>query len=503
MTSEHEEDRRSGRLDQVLDRGIRATHRLGLRSLSSYLAAIETMRSMNAHHSGARDAEENARTEPPKDERIELHSVWMVEVHPPSSSASLGKALRRLPQGGIYRDQDLAEEVARARRYPLGGWWWNLGVFHQRGSGGRMPGEGTMDLPNHVDHLFLTMHLLTPSLACSVAQFVLDDEGASKIESILRKRYTTEGVRKPHGAVGVRDPLTFKRDLVAASLDGLHDGCKAWFRTYLPGAFCDGLLEEYLPTCYFLTLDQVRPLSEEARLGYLDPVGIDAGHSALVSEELPGLRLSSPTGVNRRPHTFHLAGKRDELFPDDRALGGHGRGRGGFTVALHMRLNRFMAMWGLERALLGYEMAFGRLRDSFAETHASSIRKNLAALGVASSNVAKLGGDAQAVASDALRLTGDQRAFERELVTFEPVQPELWRIEGNWTELMRDDIGLSAERVRQIESAARDLELTRASIVSSRTNLSLQASLRRLTVFLIVLTIVLVAIGWRTLQVMD
>lgn len=98
-----------------------------------------------------------------------------------------------------------------------------------------------------------------------------------------------------------------------------------------------------------MTLNKVRPLTEEARLEYLDPVGINMGHTALSSPDLPGQRLSNPTGVSRRSHTFFLAGRTDELFPDEASLGGHGRGRGGFTVALHHRLNRFIAMWGLER----------------------------------------------------------------------------------------------------------------------------------------------------------
>jgi hypothetical protein len=57
--------------------------------------------------------------------------------------------------------------------------------------------------------------------------------------------------------------------------------------------------------------------------------------------------------------------------------------------------------------------------------------------------------------------------------------------------------------VGEAEASARDLELTRASIISSRTNLALQSSLRWLTVVLVVLTIALVAIGWATLRAMD
>src|ERR671915_1510800 len=92
---------------------------------------------------------------------------------------------------------------------------------------------------------------------------------------------------------------------------------KAFDDAMVPGAFYDGLLEGHLPTCYFMTLDKVRPLTDQARVEYLDPVGVNMAYGALASTDLPGLRLSEPTGVKRRRHTFYLAGKRDELFLGD------------------------------------------------------------------------------------------------------------------------------------------------------------------------------------------
>lgn len=504
MSQDTGRNEKRDRVGEMLDRSATAARRVGLKRLSRNLWARSAQRFEERYHRGERDALENERTSPPGDERIDVHSVWMVEVFPPSLSGRLGKALRRLPSGGIYRqpDEDLADEVARARRHPMGGWWWNLGVYDNALVGPR-PGTGRIDLPSSVDHLFLTMYLLAPSMACVVGQFVLSDDAASRIDVILRTSYETEAVRRRDGSVMPRTPLIAKRELVSAELNRLHDEGKGFFRSRLPGGFCDGLLDDYLPTCYFMTLDKVRPLTDGARLEYLDPVGINMGYAALSSPDLPGLRLSDPTGVNRRPHTFFLAGKSDELFPNDESLGGHGRGRGGFTVALHMRLNRFIAMWGLERTLLGYEMAFGQLRDSFSSTHPKSTRKNLVALSAAETNIATLGGDALAVARDAQRLSDDERAFGYELVTFEPVQKEMWRFEGTWTDVMRDNIRVSAQRVGEAEGSARDLELTRASIISSRTNLALQSSLRWLTIALVVLTIALVAIGWATLRAMD
>jgi hypothetical protein len=487
---------------KLVEGAARALHRLGLKGAARRLRAMEMQRWLVSRHSGADDDADNARTTPPDNERVEFHSVWMVEVFPPSSSVTLGGALRRLPSGGIYRDQDLGDDVARARRYPLGGSWWNLGVFYNRLHGAVRVGGAAVELPPQVDHLLLSLYAITPSLACAVGQFVLTDAAGSSLDSIVRTHYTTRAERKPHGAVGVRRPAEIKRDLVAEELDRVHDDCRSWFQDNLPGAFSQGLLDGRVPTCCFLTLKEIRPLSEESRLGYIEPLGIDMSSMALTSDDLPGLRLSESTGVHRTAHTFLLAGKTDEIFPGNNDLGGHGRGRDGFTVALWMRLNRFMAIWGLERTLLGYEMAFGRLRDSFAAARPASIRENLSSLAVASENVAKLSGDAQAVASDAGRLAEDRHLFEKELPIFEPVEPELWRLEGTWTEMLRDSIEVSARRVRENEAVARDLEVTRASIISSRTNLSLQVSLRRLTVFLVILTIVLVIIGAATLDAM-
>jgi hypothetical protein len=499
MSDNEENPEERDRFGDLLDRGAQVAHRVGLKSLWRELSARSSQRFIERYHRGGHDDAENARTSPPDDEHIELLSVWVVEVFPPSSSSDLYAALRRLPDGGIFRQQDLAEEVARHRRYPRGGAWWNLGTFY-RPDDRRVPGVGRIDLPSHIDHVFVELHMATPSLACVVGQFVLTDDSASRLEAILRTRYETKGIRNADGSVSERTPLFAKREDVAAAFDQLHDACKAWFVANFPGAFCGGLLDGYLPACYFLTLDGVRPFSDEARLEYLDPLGVDATYYALESDELPGLRLSSPTRVDPRPHTFLLAGKRTEVFAGN-DLGGHERNRFGFTVALNRRLARFMAVWGFERALLGYEMAFARLRDSLARPESRSIKQNLKELSVASRNVATLGGDAQAIAADAGRLAGDERAFKRNLIEFDPVAPELWRIEGTWTDaVLRADVALSADRLAAVEATTRDLEVTRASIVSSRTNLVLQGSLRRLTWFLLVLTVVLVAIGWATLK---
>jgi hypothetical protein len=424
----------------------------------------------------------------------------MVETFPPSLSGKLGRSLRGLSSGGIFRDEDIAERVARARRYPRGGSWWNLGVYNSSVHGQGRIGGSTLDLPPAVDHLFLSLHLITPSLACAVGQFVLTEEAGSALDSILRTRYTTRADRKPRGVVGLRRPAEIKRDLIAEQFDRLHDDCRSWFVAHLPGAFSQGLLDTRVPTCWFLELNKVAPYSEEARLGYVEPLGLDSTYAALKSEDLPGLRLSEPTGVRRAAHTFILAGKTDEIFPDEKDLGGHRRGREGFTVALLIRLNTFMAVWGLERTLLGYEMAFGKIRDSFAALQPASIRKNLAALAVASENIAKLSADAQAVAADARRLAAEWDVVDREMPSLEPVEPRFWRMDGVWNEALREGIAASAQRVRDNEAAARDLEMTRASLVSSRTNLSLQISLRRLTWFLVVLTIVLVILGVATLD---
>ncbi|MGH2556804.1 MAG: hypothetical protein ACRDHO_13950 [Actinomycetota bacterium] len=243
-------------------------------------------------------------------------------------------------------------------------------------------------------------------------------------------------------------------------------------------------------------------MSEQARLEYMEPLGLDVGYAALKSDDLPGLRMSQSHGVQTFPHTLMLAGRDDEVFART-DLGGHEKGRLGFTVALDMRLNRFMAVWALERTLLGYEMAFGRLRDSLAEALPSSVRRSLSSLEVAIANVATLGGDARAVAEDARRFAAEPEEFRRDMPSFTPVDPRAWRSEGAWNEMFREGIAASAERVRQSESVARDLEMTRASIMSSRANLTLQAWLRRLTAFLVVLTIVLVIVAVATLQAMD
>lgn len=482
----------------------RILRRLGFKRGALWMEAWDTQRWLVSRYAGAEDDKDNRRTTPPEDERVSVYSLWMVEVFPPSLSAILGRALRELPPGGIYREKDIAEEVARARRHSRGGSWWNLGFFINQLYGQGRVGGSRVTLPHQVDHLALSLHLVTPSLACAVGQFVLTDDAGSALESILRMHYSTRAERKRYGAVGIDRPAEIKRDLVADELSRVRNDCASWFRSHLPGAFCQGLLDGTVPTCWFLSLDKVKPFSDEAGLGYVEPLGLQMDYRALQSEDLPGLRLSEPTGVRRPAHTFFLAGKYGQVFPDEKDLGGHKRGRDGFTVALWMRWNTFMAMWGLERTLLGYEMAFAKIRDSFAALrNPPSLGQNLSSLAIANENLARLGADSQAVASDAALLASDPALFDREMPSLEPVQPRFWRGGERWNDMLKEGIELSARRVRENESAARSLEVTRASLVSSRTNLLLQVSLRRLTWFLVILTIALVVVAVATLRAME
>jgi hypothetical protein len=329
------------RIGDLLDRGAGLAHRLGLRRMSRNLYSRSGKRHVERYNRGPRDAEENARTAPPTDEHIALHSVFAVEVFPPSASQALYDHLRRLPSGGIFRPRELAEQVVEQRRYPWSGAWWNLGTFYAKHHQGLVPGVGRMELPPQVDHLSIKLQMVVPSVACVVGQFVLSDETSRALEAILRTQHETQGVRNPDGSVTQRSPLFAKREDVAAVYQRLQAICMSWFASNLPGVFCRGLLDGSLPTCYFLTLDQAVPLSDQARLEYLDPLGVNHGHSALVSKELPGLRLSHPSGVDRRPHSFIIAGKREEVFAGT-DLGGHDRDGFGFTVALDQG---YTALW--------------------------------------------------------------------------------------------------------------------------------------------------------------
>ena len=152
------------------------------------------------------DADDNAKSEPPSGEVIDLHCVWAIEFYTPSH---ISKLLRGFESLGWNRDDTLGFDrnptrwVQRNRELPHGGAWFNLGRIQRPGGGTNFGLYRQAPLPSGVKYALATMYSLTSSITCIAIGFVLDETQNRRFEQALRRTRRTymvplQGAGAPH-----------------------------------------------------------------------------------------------------------------------------------------------------------------------------------------------------------------------------------------------------------------------------------------------------------------
>lgn len=128
--------------------------------------------------SRSRDEEDNAKTEPPVTELIDLRCVWAVDVYMPLQISQLLHGFEGL---GWNTDDPMSVErnpstwIQQVRESAHGGGWFNLGPIH-RPEDRRFYRHGrSAPLPPEVDYALAAMYSLTSSITCIVVGFILDE----------------------------------------------------------------------------------------------------------------------------------------------------------------------------------------------------------------------------------------------------------------------------------------------------------------------------------------
>ena len=445
-----------------------------------------------------RDADNNAESEPPSDEIIDLRCVWAVEFYTPSQVSNLLRSFEKLgwnTDDSLGVDHNPALWIQRTRESAHGGGWLNLGPIHRPGGGIPFSFGRKAPLPIGVEYAHAAMYSLTSSVTCIVIGFVLDETQNRRFERALRHERQTYITPLRGRGHRIMDPRTQKETDIRKLRAEMRELAAGWLRAHLPGLFASGILAGEYPTCEFLTLCNALPFPphsarDHTKDEWLCILDIDHNVYAWRAEKLRGLKFVWPP-TRDRVNRFHaVIAARDDDFSDETLRHYGGKSRRALMFYVDQFVNEMLSRWALVGVLSGFERYLNNVRDSaaFKPKHRARPLHLLEELGSYVSQSV----DISAVSAELQRFAGREGLFKRGINAFYPCDPSLYRNkETTLIEEIRKHTAERTEWLRNIDRSVRDILIQYGTTLGARENIKLQKRMSWLTGVILTLTIVI------------
>jgi hypothetical protein len=281
-----------------------------------------------------RDEEENAKTEPPSDELIDMRCIWAIEFYMPSHIKRLLSGFEVL--GWDKEDPFISSPsptlwIQKFRETPYGGGQFNLGPIYHSGDKRFFRHGREAPLPPYVDYALASMYSLTSSITCIVLCFILDENCSGRFDEALRRKRKTVLERIPGGGYRLPGP-PLKDSRHSGYSSEMRASAANWFRTQLPGLFASGIMEGEFPSCEFLTLRKALPFPNldkgdpEAK-DWLSVLNMDHDTYVWLADDPPGLKFAWPLLFDKKNRFHAIIAAREDAFlnKDLRAYGEGGK----------------------------------------------------------------------------------------------------------------------------------------------------------------------------------
>ncbi|WP_341702057.1 hypothetical protein [Ferrovibrio sp.] len=225
------------------------------------------------------DDEENRKSTPPDDVKVETLSIWAVELFASSQLDALLNAIERQGWAKVrrnFRDETPAEWL-RKRRYSFGGGssmpLGSIVPVGHRGFPGFYAIEGV--IPAFARIVSVEVYCATSSLTCVAVRFDLKDEEIGRHEAVSRTTFQTSIKPRKNGSMVVFDPWDHKANEIRTNRDRWRSEAITWMRQHYPGIFANSDEGLFLPTFELLTLSNAVPFDRSKGRGYLDLFGLE------------------------------------------------------------------------------------------------------------------------------------------------------------------------------------------------------------------------------------
>ena len=444
------------------------------------------------------DADNNAKSEPPSDEVIDLHCVWAIEFYTPSHISKLLRGFESLgwnTDDSLGLDRNPTRWVERTRELPYGGAWFTLGPIQRPGGGIQFGFDRKAPLPPGVKYALARMYSLTSSITCIAIGFVLEETQKKRFQQALRCKRQTYIVPLRRGGHRIVEPYSQKVADIRTLRDETRGLATRWLRVHLPGLFASGILEGEYPTCEFLTLRKVVPFSPHGPRDYTDHgwLGIlDIYHDfhAWRTRQPGGLTFVWPQLGNTSPrfHAVIVAREKDLTNEMKRHYGGNNPGS--LMSYVDQFVNGLLTRWALAGLLSGFERYLNNLRDSAVKPNDKA--KTVHLLEELASHITQ-SVDISAVSVELKNFAAHEQGwFTHDINGFYPCNSALQpNAKIALVELIRQQIADRAEWLRNVDRSVRDILVQYGTILGVRENIKLQKHMAYLTWVILALTIVI------------
>lgn len=438
----------------------------------------------------------------PEGEQVALRSIWVVEVFPPSLTAKVLPALRRLG----WLERRFGSHPHAVDRWlndrgglPGGVAYYPLGPVRKTSEADsfavRVMGQLNAILPDNIAYAYASLIRPLPSTTVLVMQFCFDEASASALERPFRRTYGTK-VQRVKGGFQYSMPYHQRIDDAAEIRTRLRRGCIDWMRDNVPGLFAAKETTNAYPTCEFITFKQRQPYEpvETGELhSYADCLRMDSPYDVYATDD-GTIRWAPPDERSAEPNASIVAGRVGELLAEPPAPGGSKWDEKSLPLILK-ELAPSIGLWALHCTLNAWEQDVGTLRDEVAQIALHRHKRALSELRNAERLRARLARDALPFASDLLELSEKRHAFFFCVQKFFELKP-LGQGRAEYFEQLRKGLPYRIRTLELREAQVRAQMQTVSSLLVAESNERLARSNVRIQWLVLLATIL---IGYITL----
>lgn len=315
----------------------------------------------------------------PEDEHVNMPSIWVVELFPPSEFASLSKTIQHnsWDKRRVYtHDHESNRDMLERSRSGAGWTWWRLAEITSANSPYWFP-DGTRE---KLDPVFGAVELkaiqIGGGLTAVLAHFHLTDVASKSLDLTWHTPQEPQLVRgKGRPRAESREWATYR--ITQGARRTLHDAARDWMAKRCPGFFAAN--SEHQPLMDMLLMNKFDPISGEETdrelsdaLRALGLTGYEVLHRT--SPDIPQLLLCPVEGsicpALETKSTWALWGNRETIASIDGYLDGYGSDKNrAIAHVAHNRMGNFMVLLAVSDFLAVTEAKFAVLRDSARTGH--------------------------------------------------------------------------------------------------------------------------------------
>ncbi|MEN6082667.1 hypothetical protein [Chromobacterium piscinae] len=322
----------------------------------------------------------------PKNECIELASIWVIELYTPSQISRLLDGLK-----------NLGWETNRSESFNISQWLKNARQNHHSGSANlglvtptpKITSEHSNKLPYGVHAAFPRLILVTPSITALSIVFYLDSDAAKALDAPMKKYYKTKYKlnnsstwwrlaahvifnKRINLSKTILDPVSQKQHAVRDEVSRIERGCTEWVRKNLPGIFSADLKKgKTIPTAALLISEEADPSKDSLRsMAALNGLAISSDWDAWVSDSIPTTRLSFPYSSNYDEARLMLACRRRDALINEQYIHDP-TSNWSISYKIDQVMYELFLRWAVLKLIGKFDQQLSELRDQSANTNSS------------------------------------------------------------------------------------------------------------------------------------